>query len=285
MSVLKTEGDFETLAMNYFLRAKADGVHHAELFWDPDAHTIRGVSYETAITGLRRGCLRAEKELGISSLLILCVLRHLPVEAAKSTFDIALKAGHFNDGTLGGIGMSGSEQTGKPEDWKDIFTEAKNAGIRRTAHAGEEGPPAFIQMSLDELHVERIDHGRTLAEDFELMKKIAEQKTLVTLCPLSNICLRGVKNMSEMPIRKFLDAKVHFSLNSDDPAYFGGYILDNYCAVQEEFNLSLSEWEDIASYAIEGSWCSEQRKQQLRNVVYKHSHEFRAARMPPVRRR
>ena len=285
MSVLMTESDFETLAMDYFVRAKSDGVHHAELFWDPDAHMSRGVSYETVVTGLKRGCLRAEKELNISSLLILCVLRHLPVETAKSTLGLALKAGHFNDGTLGGFGMSGSEKTGKPEDWEAVFSEAKNVGIRRTAHAGEEGPPSNIQTSLDTLHVERIDHGRTLAEDSNLMKKVAEQKILVTLCPLSNICLKGVKTMSEMPIRKFLDAKVHFSLNSDDPAYFGGYILDNYCAVQDEFNLSLSEWEDIASYAIEGSWCSEQRKQALRNVVYKNSHDFRAARMPPVRRR
>ncbi|KAG9240217.1 hypothetical protein BJ878DRAFT_527477 [Calycina marina] len=284
MEVLLTEPDFETLAMNYFETAKKDGVVHAEVFFDPDAHTKRGISYETVVAGLRKGCERAQKELGISSVLIVCVLRNHSVSDAKSVLEVAMKAGHFSNGTLGGLGMSGSEKVGKPEDWEEVFTTAKNAKIHRTAHAGEEGPPEYISTALGRLHTERIDHGRTLAEDPELMKEVATKQILVTLCPLSNICLRGIKQMSEMPIRKFIDAKVHFSINSDDPAYFGGYILANYCSVQEEFNLSLGEWEDIAEHAIQGSWCSAERKRELKNLVYKHSMKFRSSRPMPARR-
>lgn len=280
MSVLQTASDFENLAMNYFQKAAADGIHHAEVFFDPEAHTSRGIPYETVVAGFQTARKRAAKELGISTLLIICVLRHFPVESAKETFEVALKAGHFSDGTLAGLGISSTELGKPPAEWEGIFTAAKDAGIKRTAHAGEEGPPANIEAALDLLHVERIDHGRTLADDPELMKRVAKQKTLVTLCPISNVCLKGVKSISDMPIRQFLDAGVHFSLNSDDPAYFGGYILDNYCAIQEEFNLTLAQWETITSNSIEGSWCSEQRKQELRNAVYKKSHQWRAARAP-----
>jgi adenosine deaminase len=274
MSVLQTPADFESLAMNYFTKASSDGVHHAEVFFDPEAHTSRGIEYQAVVTGFHTACRRAEKELGITTKLIICVLRHFPVQSAKDTFDVSLSAGHFSDGTLAGLGISSTELGKPPIHWEGIFTAANDAGIRRTAHAGEEGPPSFIKDALDILHAERIDHGRTLAEDPELMKRVAEENVLITLCPISNICLKGVANMGEMPIRKFLDAGVRFSVNSDDPAYFGGYILDNYCAVQEEFDLSLDEWQLIASNSIDGSWCSHERKQELHQAVKRTIDKF-----------
>jgi adenosine deaminase len=171
------------------------------------------------------------------------------------------------DGTLAGLGMSSTELNKPPGNWKPVFEEAEKAGIRRTAHAAEEGPAQYIADALDILHVQRIDHGRRLAEDAVLMKRVADQGIMLTLCPISNVCLKGVASMKDMPIRQFLDAGVRFSINSDDPAYFGGYILDNYCAVQEAFQFSLEEWNVIAENAIEGSWCDEERKAELRKAL------------------
>jgi adenosine deaminase len=267
--VLQTPDDFETLAMEYFTKAKSDGVHHAEVFFDPEAHQSRGVEYQTAVRGFRIACQRAEKELGITTKLIICVLRDFPVQSARDTLDVAVAAGHFTDGTLAGLGIASTELGNPPKKWEGVFTAAKNAGIRRTAHAGEEGPPQFVEDCLNFLHAKRIDHGRTLAEDPVLVERVADQKILITLCPISNVRthLKGIKGIGDMPIRMFLDAGVCFSINSDDPAYFGGYILDNYCAVQEEFDLNLAEWQLIASNSIEGSWCSNERKEQLHQAV------------------
>jgi adenosine deaminase len=148
-----------------------------------------------------------------------------------------------------------------------VYADAKSTGIRRTAHAGEEGDSSYIQKALEINHVERIDHGIRLVDDEALLKWVAKDETLVTLCPLSNVRLKCVKQVADMPIRKFLDEGVRFSINSDDPAYFGGYILDNYCAVQDTFGLSFEEWKYIADGAIEGSWCDEERKKVLLKKV------------------
>lgn len=263
MSVVVEAEDFEELAMEYFQHAKKDGVMHAEVFFDPETHTERGVDFETVVSGFSAACKRAQTELGISTELIVCVLRHLPVSSANQTFITALASGHFRDGTLAGLGISSTEKDKHPETWKEIFLAAKEAGIRTTAHAGEEGPPEYIAAALDILKVSRIDHGTRLAEDPALMKRVAEEGVMLTLCPISNLKLRGINSVEEMPIRKFLDAGVKFSLNSDDPAYFRGYILDNYCAVQEAFDLSIKEWELIARNAIGGSWCGDERKSEL----------------------
>ena len=205
-----------------------------------------------------------ERELGITTKLILCVLRHLPIQSAKETFDTALSRGDFADKTLAGLGMSGTELDKPPAKWKEIFQEAENAGIGRTAHAAEEGPAQYIAEALDILHVQRIDHGRRLVEDTALMKRVADEGIMLTLCPISNVSLKGVPSIKEMPIRRFLDAGVRFSINSDDPAFFEGYILDNYCAVQEAFQLDIEEWCVIVGNSIEGSWCDEERKEELR---------------------
>ncbi|KAL9098365.1 MAG: hypothetical protein Q9163_005966 [Psora crenata] len=265
ISCLIRPQDFEDLAWSYFQRAKADGVVHAELFFDPQAHTSRGVKYETVVHGFHRACGRAEEELGISTELILCFLRHLPVSEA----DIAWKEaqGHFERGVVTGIGLDSSEKDFPPGQWKAIYREARKAGIKRTAHAGEEGPVGYIREALRECEIERIDHGIRLADDEGLMREVAERKLLVTVCPLSNVKLQCVTHVSQLPIRQFLDSGVQFSINSDDPAYFTSYIQDNYCAVQDAFNLSIEEWRDIAKAAINGSWCSHDRKISIQRKV------------------
>jgi adenosine deaminase len=267
MSVLINASDFESLAYEYFTRAHNDGVHHAEIFFDPQAHTVRGIEYKTVVTGLVAAQVRAEKDFGLTSKLILCFLRHLSAEDAQVSYDRAVTLGHFSDGTLAGIGLDSSEVGFPPEIFREVYDKAHVAGIRRTAHAGEEGDHTYISRALDICRTERIDHGIRLADDESLLKRVAKDKTLVTMCPLSNVRLRCVTKVAELPIRKFLDEGVRFSINSDDPAYFGGYILDNYCAVQDAFNLSFKEWIFVADGAVEGSWCDEARKKELRQKV------------------
>lgn len=261
MSVLRKAEDFEALAWEYFVRAKADGVLHAEVFFDPQAHTGRGVAYETVREGFKAACRRAEQELGISTLLILCFLRHLPVKSAEETFETAKE--DLKNGVLAGIGLDSSEKDFPPELFRTVYASAKEAGIRRTAHAGEEGPASYVRGAISSLNIQRIDHGIRLAEDEALMAEVAKKKMLVTLCPLSNVRLRCVKSVEDLPIRKFLDAGLSFSINSDDPAYFGGYVLDNFCSVQEAFTLTVPEWVRISKAGIEGSWCAEERKVEL----------------------
>ena len=266
MSVLIHEQDFEDLAYQYFLRAKADGVVHAEVFFDPQAHTARGIAYATIVEGFSKACKRAESELEISTKLILCFLRHLPISQAATTYETAEK--DFKVGTLAGIGLDSSEKGFPPGAWQGLYQKAKTSGIRRTAHAGEEGPVEYIREALQDLDVERIDHGIRLAEDPDLMREVAKRELLVTMCPLSNVRLRCVKGVGDLPVRQFLDAGVRFSINSDDPAYFGGYVLDNYCAVQEAFNLTARDWETIAKAAVEGSWCDDGRKVSIMSQVH-----------------
>lgn len=264
MSVLTTASDFEDLAMDYFRHAAHDGVLHADVFFDPQAHLSRGVTYETVLSGFSAARSRAESELGLTSELICCFLRHLPVPECVQTFHHEDIQASFRSGAVRGIGLDSSEADFPPELFEEIYRKAKALGLRCTAHAGEEGPPAFIQSALDVLSVERIDHGRRLPEDDALLKRVAREGRLLTLCPLSNVYLRGISSVSELPIRQFLDEGVAFSINSDDPAYFGNnYILDNYCAVQDAFELTVSEWTRICEASIKGSWCSEHRKEQM----------------------
>lgn len=261
MSVLIHKQDFEELAYQYFLRAKAEGVVHAEVFYDPQAHTKRGIAYATVTGGFIKACKRAESELGISTKLILCFLRHLPVMEATSTYDIA--EGDLEAGTLAGIGLDSSEKGFPPGAWHGLYQRAKASGIHRTAHAGEEGPVEYIREALQDLDVERIDHGIRLAEDSELMREVVDRELLVTVCPLSNLRLQCVKAIEELPVKQFLRAGVKFSINSDDPAYFGGYIQDNYCAVQEAFDLTANDWRKISAAAVQGSWCDNGRKEAI----------------------
>ena len=272
MSVLIHAADFEELAWQYFQRAKVDGVVHAEVSFDPQAHMGRGVEYSTMVEGFTRACERANRELGISTKLILCFLRHLPANQAEATLEAA--RGDLSSGLLAGVGLDSSEVGFPAGLFARVFEMAGKLGVRRTAHAGEEGGPDMVREAMERLRIERIDHGVGMRSDDSLIEEVARRGILVTVCPLSNVRLRVVREVSELPVRKFLDRGVKFSINSDDPSYFGGYILDCYCAVQDAFGLSMTEWETVATNAIGGSWCEDERRREmmkmLKDIVHKH---------------
>ncbi|KAJ9638261.1 adenine deaminase [Coniosporium tulheliwenetii] len=276
MSVLILPSDFEALAWSYFQRAAANGVHHAEVFFDPQAHTSRGVAYSTILSGFNAARHRAHEELRMSTELICCFLRHLPPPDCLATFNQAEVQESFENGAVTGIGLDSSELDFPPQLFGELYRKAGEQGLRRTAHAGEEGPAAYIANAIDTLGVERIDHGIKLAEDAELMQRVAESGIMLTICPFSNVLLRCVKSVAEVPIRKFLNAGVRFSINSDDPAYFGGYVLENYCAVQEAHNLGEEEWENICQAGIEGSWCTQERKEELLQILRRVIHDWKS---------
>ena len=266
-SVLVTADDFEELAYTYFVKAHEQNVKHAEVFFDPQAHTTRGVTYDTVVQGLSRAKQQAEQNFDMSIEYIPCILRHHGLQSAKRMFEGVMDAGHFADGTVAGVGMAGDELAHPPEYFETVYNAARTAGVRRTAHVGQAGPATFVTAALDRLKTERVDHAWIAKTDSHLMHRLAETETLVTLCPISNVTLGFIGSIAEAPIRDFLDRGVRFSINSDDPAYFGKYIQENYCAVQEAFQLTRSDWNKIALNAVQGSWCSDARKQVLREQV------------------
>jgi adenine deaminase len=223
-SVLLHEQDFFDMAWAYFLRAQADGVVHAELFFDPQTHTDRGVSMATVVQGLARACRQAHSELGISASLILCFLRHLSEDAAFATLEQALP---FREHFIG-VGLDSSEKGHPPEKFARVFARCRELGLHLVAHAGEEGPPAYIWAALDVLQVQRIDHGVRCVEDPALVQRLAAQRTPLTVCPLSNVKLCVFADMAAHNLPALLDAGLCATINSDDPAYFGGYLLENY---------------------------------------------------------
>ncbi|MET0332970.1 MAG: adenosine deaminase [Rhizobacter sp.] len=223
-SVLLKEEDFFDMAMAYFRRAKADNVVHAELFFDPQTHTERGVSFETVIKGLTRASHTAKQELGVSSLLIMCFLRHLSEEAAFETLEQALPwRSHFI-----GVGLDSGERGNPPEKFARVYAKCRELGLRLVAHAGEEGPAEYIWSALDTLHVERIDHGVRCLEDPALVQRLAAEKVPLTVCPLSNVKLCVFQTLHEHNLATLLDHDICVTINSDDPAYFGGYVNQNY---------------------------------------------------------
>ena len=225
-SVLLHEADFFDMAWAYFERAAADNVVHAELFFDPQTHTARGVDIGVVIDGLHRGCEKARAELGIDAGLILCFLRHLSEEEALATLEAALP---YRE-RLVGVGLDSGERGNPPEKFARVFAHAGALGLRLVAHAGEEGPPAYIESALDVLNVERIDHGVRCVESPALVRRLAEERIPLTVCPLSNVKLCVFRTMAEHNLPALLDAGLCATVNSDDPAYFGGYINDNFLA-------------------------------------------------------
>lgn len=275
MRVLVTASDFSELAYEYLASAARDAnLRHAEVFFDPQAHLERGVAIETVVEGLLDGKRRAEAEFSgsggstkLTVLLIPCLLRHLPVEDSAACFELMKSRGYFSRGDLAGLGLCSTELAKPPENWVGIFAAAGEAGIRRTAHAGEEGPAGYVLDALDRLGAARVDHGVRAAEDEAVMARLARDGVLLTVCPMSNVRLKGVERIEHVPIRTFLDRGVKFSINSDDPAYFEGYLQDNYCAVEEAFGLTVEEWRTIATNAVEGSWCDEARKREILDEI------------------
>jgi len=223
-SVLLHEQDFYDMAMAYFQRAAADNVVHAELFFDPQTHTDRGVAFATVIDGLWRACADAKARFGISALLIMCFLRHLSEEAAFATLEEA----EPHIGKFIGVGLDSGERGNPPEKFARVFARCGELGLHRVAHAGEEGPPAYIQSALDVLKVERIDHGVRCSEDPELVRRLARERVPLTVCPLSNVKLCVFKSLADHNIATLLEAGLCVTINSDDPAYFGGYMNRNW---------------------------------------------------------
>jgi adenosine deaminase len=256
-SVLLHESDFEAMAMAYFRRAAADNVVHAEIFFDPQTHTARGVEIGTVIRGLTAACERAEIELGVTGALILCFLRHLSEDEALATLRDALPyREHFI-----GVGLDSSERGHPPEKFARVFDEAGRLGLHRVAHAGEEGPPEYIESALDVLHAERIDHGVRCVESPALVGRLAREGVALTVCPLSNLKLRVVDRLADHNLASLLRMGLKATVNSDDPAYFGGYVNDNFIATFEALpQLGAADAYTLAKNSFDASFASPQSK-------------------------
>jgi adenosine deaminase len=255
-AVLVQEVDFFDLTTAYLQRAHAQGVRHTEIFFDPQTHTARGISMGTVVKGIQRALTRAEQELAITSELILCFLRHLPQTEAMSTLEAALPYGEF----ITGVGLDSSEAGNPPGKFKDVYDRARAEGLRAVAHAGEEGPPEYIWQALDILQVERIDHGVRCVEDDRLMDRLAAERVPLTVCPLSNVRLRVVETLADHPLPRLLERGLCVTVNSDDPAYFGGYVGDNFEAIQTGLKLSDDEIVQLARNSFEASFLDEAAK-------------------------
>jgi adenosine deaminase len=256
MSVLLTEADFYDLAMAYFRKAASQNVRHVEFFFDPQGHTPRGVAFDTVIAGLTRAQADAEAELGLTSRMIMCILRHLDEADAGRALDQALK----HKDRIIGIGLDSSEVGHPPSKFKSVFRRARDEGFRLVAHAGEEGPPAYVWEAIDVLGVDRIDHGNRALEDPALVRRLAQDGLALTVCPLSNLRLCVVRDMKEHPLRRMMDAGLTVTINSDDPAYFGGYINENFASVGSALGLSVEELAQIARNGFAASFMTDAEK-------------------------
>ena len=256
--VLRTERDFYDLTWAYLERAHADSVQHAEIFFDPQTHTDRGVAFETAITGIHAALADAEPGLRMSSALIPCFLRHLSAEAADATLSRALP---FRD-WIAAVGLDSSEVGHPPAKFRDVFDRARSEGLPAVAHAGEEGPPEYIREALDVLQVRRIDHGVRCLEDPRLVERLAAEHVPLTVCPLSNVKLRVFDTMAEHCLGKLLGAGLCATVNSDDPAYFGGYVAENYRAVRDALGLTRADLVQLARNSFQASFLSPTEKRR-----------------------
>ena len=255
-NVLQTEQDFHDMALAYFRRAAADNVRHAEIFFDPQTHTDRGLPFSIAADGLLAGMKTAEQALGVSSRLILCFLRHLDEEAA---FDTLKQAEPWLDRIVG-VGLDSSEVGHPPSKFQRVFARARDMGLKLCAHAGEEGPPQYVHEALDLLHIDRMDHGNRSMEDEGLIRRLADEQMTLTVCPLSNLKLCVVHDLKDHPVPEMLRRGLHVTLNSDDPAYFGGYVNQNYVELANAVGLTREQVTRIARNSFEGSFLSEAEK-------------------------
>jgi adenosine deaminase len=255
-SVLLHEQDFFDMAWAYLQRAKADNVLRTEIFFDPQTHTARGVAMETVVLGLHRACREAKEKLGVDAELILCFLRHLSEQDAFETLEQALP---FRDRFIG-VGLDSSEVGHPPEKFAKVFARCGELGLHRVAHAGEEGPPAYVWSALDVLKVERIDHGVQSSKDEALMGRLAAQRIPLTVCPLSNLKLRVFPDLRQHNLRQLLDAGLAATVNSDDPAYFGGYMNDNFLQVFAATGMDAGHAYRLARNSFEGSFAASDAK-------------------------
>ncbi len=261
--VLLHDRDFFDLTWAYLRKAKEQNIRHTEVFFDPQAHTARGVPIGAVIEGIHHALANGERELGISSKLILCFLRDLSAEHAIQTLESALPYRDY----VAGVGLDSSERGHPPEKFTKVFGRARDEGFFVVAHAGEEGPPEYVWQALDTLGVSRIDHGVRAIEDAALVERLRAERVPLTVCPLSNVKLRVFDSIHKHNLPELLDADLIVTINSDDPAYFGGYINENFIAVQEAFNLTKGELATLARNSFEASFLAEdQRREVLREL-------------------
>lgn len=270
MAVLRTERDFEDLANAYLARAAAQGVRHAEIFFDPQAHTKRGLELGTVVEGLWRALGNSEANHGISTRLIMCFLRDDSAESAMET----LRAAEPYLDRITGVGLDSAEVGHPPVKFREVYEAAAALGLRRVAHAGEEGPPAYIAEALDILGVERVDHGLRCMEDPALVERLVRDRVPLTLCPLSNVRLRTVDVLADHPLPGMLDAGLMCTVNSDDPAYFGGYAGDNFDAVHQSLDLSEERLRELARNSFLASFLEDDEELRGRYLAEVEAYEF-----------
>ena len=270
MSVLVTERDFHDLTWAYLEKVYGQGVRHAEIFFDPQAHTERGISFETVLGGIRSALDQAGRELKITSRLIMCFLRHLPEEQAFDALACACK--HKDE--IYAVGLDSSEQGFPPSNFSRVFAEARGEGFVAVAHAGEEGPAEYVAAALDDLQVSRVDHGNRALDDAALTARLAREKTPLTMCPLSNLRLKGIPSLDASPVKRALDAGLVVTVNSDDPSYFGGYIADNYRGVYDALNLTPHDLITLAKNSFAASFIDDKAKQSGLDAIDAFAEKF-----------
>ena len=273
MSVLLTAQDFYDLTWAYLEKVKAQNVNHVEIFFDPQGHTERGVAFEVIVEGIVRALDDGAAKLSISHRVIMCFLRHLSEAAAFDTLEQAVR--HLD--RIDGVGLDSSELGHPPSKFQRVFAKARSLGLRAVAHAGEEGPPDYVRQALDLLKVERLDHGNRAMEDPDLVARIAASQMALTVCPLSNLRLCVVDDLRDHPLPEMLAAGLRATVNSDDPAYFGGYVNENYLAIAEAREMSQADVEALARHSYLGSFLSDHDKGEALAAFDDFVEEFRAS--------
>lgn len=273
MGVLITEQDFYDLTFAYLTKIHNQNVVHTEIFFDPQGHTDRGVPFETVVGGISRALEEGFKIYGISSKLIMCFLRHLSEEAAFATLEQALP----HQDKIAGVGLDSSEQGHPPSKFERVFAAARNTGFLAVAHAGEEGPPEYVYEALDLLKIDRLDHGNRALENDALVQRLIAENMALTVCPLSNYHLAGVTDMRQHPLKKMLDLGLKATLNSDDPAYFGGYMNENFEAVVEPLGMTKEHILTLARNGFDASFISDAEKKALQDKLSAYVADYDAA--------
>ncbi len=269
--VLMTEEDFYDLTRAYLQKAVSQNIRHVEIFFDPQTHTERGIAFETVFTGIHQALREAKRDLNLSSHLILCFLRHLSAEAAIATLTQALP---YREHIIA-VGLDSAERNNPPSKFEAVFERARAEGFLTVAHAGEEGPPAYVWEAIKLLKVARIDHGVRSIEDPELIDYLVEEQIPLTVCPLSNVKLAVFPSLREHNLKQLLDLGLCVTINSDDPAYFGGYLVDNFWETQKALNLTAQDLVKLAENSIKASFIETSLKEQLiAEIGYKYEQEF-----------
>jgi adenosine deaminase len=261
--VLRDADDFYELALSYLQRVHGEGVVHTEIFFDPQTHTARGIAFGTVVEGLRRALTEAERRFGMTHRLIACFMRHLSEAEAMRTLDQVLE----HREAICAVGLDSSEVGHPPSKFVAVFARAREHGLLTVAHAGEEGPPAYIYEALDMLAVQRIDHGVRCEEEPALVRRLVREQIALTVCPLSNVKLKVFEGMGQHNLKRLLEAGLRVTVNSDDPAYFGGYLLENYLAVQRALGLTRAQLATLARNSIEASFLDAATKRRWTSAI------------------